>query len=123
MTWCCCSSSFAVSARSFAALRMTVLEHRNARSHFLEDQRRVLTAQGVDAADGDVDLLLAGLGGDVEGLAVDDLSRVDGGGDGVVVEGEGGGGGVDAAAGGEVAGLGLDGGEGDAAEAGAEGGD
>src|SRR5215212_9431768 len=48
------------------------------RVHFLEHQRRVLSPEAVDGADGDVEVRVAGLRSDVQPHAVQRLARVDG---------------------------------------------
>src|SRR5687768_12832421 len=61
------------------------LNHQSSMLHLLEDERRVLPAEAVNATDGHVQLRVAGLRLQVERVAVDHLPRVDGGGDLVVV--------------------------------------
>jgi hypothetical protein len=80
----------------------------NPLTYSLEHQRRVLPAEAVDAADGDVQLRVARFGRDVERAAIDRLARVDGRRDLSFRDREGGRDGFDAVASGEIAGLRLD---------------
>src|SRR5688500_12247306 len=87
----------------------TCVTNAGCNSHLAENQRRVLAAEAVHARHRPAHLRVARFMADVELAAVDDLSRIHGGGDAVVVNRQHRRRRVYAAAGGEVADLALDG--------------